>query len=192
MKLLDKKWSQISHIHNTQIVKSIYIWLFIVPILVKALSEVPLDLNFQIAGQAIPIKMELPFSFFCFYLSAFFFVLSNLIFNFRCPQLVKDHSSWRSYAEHGKGMEHLSNYVDNLDVSAQAKDEAWQVEPTRSPGGLLQDQFWAFHNLGEWQTPKSRKMAVGLTYLAFVFMAWVIIQNLLTVSKYAFLHQPIS
>ncbi|PYC39067.1 hypothetical protein DMX05_16995 [Pseudomonas soli] len=89
-------------------------------------------------------------------------------------------------------MEHLSNYVDNLDVSAQAKDEAWQVEPTRSPGGLLQDQFWAFHNLGEWQTPKSRKMAVGLTYLAFVFMAWVIIQNLLTVSKYAFLHQPIS
>lgn len=169
-----------------------YMWLFIVPILVKALSEVPSDVEFLIAGQAIPIKMELPFSFFCFYLSAFFFVLSNLIFQSKCPQLIKDHSSWRSFAEHGKGKEHLSAYVDGLEVSEELKEAAWNATFTAKPGGILQDQFWKFHDLGEWQTPRFRVVAVGFTYLAFVFMAWVILQNLYAVSKYAFLHQVIN
>lgn len=191
MKFVNRKWSQISQIHSTEVVKSMYVWLFIVPILVKALSEVPSDINFLIAGQEIPIKMELPFSFFCFYLSAFFFVISNLIFHAKCPQLIKDHSSWRSFAEHGKGTEHLSDYVDGLDVSEELKESAWNAPYTGKPGGHLQDQFWKFHNLGEWQTPKSRKMAICFTYLAFFFMVWVIIQNLLAVSKYAFLHQLI-
>ncbi|UII69090.1 hypothetical protein LVW35_15460 [Pseudomonas sp. HN11] len=189
MKIFNRKWSQISHIHNTGAVKSLYVWLFIVPILAKALSEVPAEVNFLIAGQPIPIKMELPFSFFCFYLSAFFFVLSNLIFQFKCPQLIKDHSSWRSFAEHGKGKEHLSDYVDGLDVSKEHKEVAWHTPLTHKPGGLLQDQFWKFHDLGEWQTPVFRGVAVGLTYLAFIFMAWVIVQNLLTVVNYAFVHQ---
>lgn len=188
LKILKRKWSQISHIHNNDAVKSLYMWLFIVPILVKALSEVPSDVNFLVAGQIIPIKMELPFSFFCFYLSAFFFVLSNLLFQTKCPQLIKDHSSWRSFAEHGKGKEHLSDYVDGLDVSEELKEAGWDAEFTNKPGGRLQDQFWRFHNLGEWQTPKSRAMAIGFTYLAFILMAWVIIQNLLAVAKYALLH----
>ncbi len=53
----------------------------------------------------------------------------------------------------------------------------------------MQDQFWRFHELGELQAPKYRVAAIVLTYLAFALMAWVILQNLFTVAKYAFLHQ---
>lgn len=189
--MLKTKWSQISHIHGTNVVKSVVIWLFIVPILVKALGEIPPVLSFSVAGQQIPIRMELPFSFFCFYLSAFLFFVSNIIYQTRCPQLIKDHSSWRSFAEHGKGNEHLADYVDGLKVPELAKDEAWGTNDTGRPGGILQDQFWEFHHLGELQTPKSRVTAIGLTYLAFVFMGWVILQNLFEVAKYALLHQAL-
>lgn len=189
MKLFKKKWSQIGYIHNTNTVKSMYVWLFVVPILVKALSEIPLELRFFVAGQVIPIRMELPFSFFCFYLSAFFFVLSNLIFQSKCPQLIKDHSSWRSFAEHGKGIEHLYDYANGLAVTEEEKNKAWTVERSDMPGGIMQDQFWRFHELGELQAPQYRVAAMVLTYLAFALMAWVILQNLFTVAKYAFLHQ---
>lgn len=191
MKFFDQTWSNISNIHGTSIVKSIYAWLFIVPVLVKALSEVPTDVSFIIAGQTIPIKMELPFSFLCFYLSAFFFVLSNIIYQLICPQLIKDHSSWRSFAEHGKGMAHLEKYVSGLKISADIKESAWAVMPTNRPGGQMQDQFWAFHDLGEKQTPWFRKAAVGFTYLAFALMAVVILQNLHVVVSYTFVHNPI-
>lgn len=190
MRLLDQKWSNISNIHGTSIVKSVYAWLFIVPVLVKALSEVPPVVNFLIAGQTIPIRMELPFSFLCFYLSAFSFVLSNIIYQLKCPQLIKDHSSWRSFAEHGKSIEHLENYVDGLKISLEEKESAWHTGLSNSPGGQMQDQFWAFHNLGEQQTPWFRKVAVAFTYLAFALMAWVILQNLHVVVSYTFAHPP--
>jgi len=188
--MLDQKWNNIGKIHGTSIVKSVYVWLFIVPVLVKALSEVPPVVNFFVAGQTIPIRMELPFSFLCFYLSAFFFVLSNIIYQLKCPQLIKDHSSWRSFAEQGKSMEHLEHYVDGLRITPEEKERAWHVKSSNSPGSPMQDQFWAFHNMGERQTPWFRKVAVVFTCLAFSLMAWVILQNLYVVISYTFVYHP--
>lgn len=183
---LDVRWSRIKRVQQLQVVRSMYIWLFVVPILVKSLSEINDKLTLHAFGETFPVYTTLPFSFWIFYFSAFLFVLSNVIYQLRCPQLIQDHDSWRSFAEHGKGEEHLQDYVRKIKIDKDDYDKAWEVATTGSPGGALQDQFWEFFKLSEKEGRAWRYCAHIFNILAFIAIAIVVLQNLYTVIKHAF------
>lgn len=63
-------WSTLKAIQNNKIVKSTYIWLFIVPLLAKILSKIDANLYLDIAGKVYEIDLALPFSWKLFFLSA--------------------------------------------------------------------------------------------------------------------------
>ena len=61
-------WNDLRKMGNAKFVSSMYIWIFIVPLIAKAFQYIEDDvLNFVVFEQVIPINTNLPFSWTMFY-----------------------------------------------------------------------------------------------------------------------------
>ena len=112
---VDLKWCDLKKIGDTKFVNSMYMWIFAVPLLVKAFEYVEDEkLIFQIFQQQLPISTSLPFSWSMFYFSALFLALGNLIYLYKCPKIIKDHPTYQSYITEGKKLKQLGPYCDDI------------------------------------------------------------------------------
>jgi hypothetical protein len=108
-------WNDLRKMGNAKFVSSMYIWIFIVPLIAKAFQYIEDDiLNFVVFEQVISINTNLPFSWTMFYFSALFLAIGNLIFIIKCPKIIKDHPSYQSYLDEGKQLKQLAQYSDDI------------------------------------------------------------------------------
>jgi hypothetical protein len=98
-------WITISKIGQSKFVQSFYVWLIIVPIIAKFFVEIPITEDY--------IILELPFSWIIFYFSALAFVIGNILY-LRCPEIIKEYSSYRDFVSTGRGEEEIEKYLKNL------------------------------------------------------------------------------
>lgn len=89
-------WSQLEKLNAVKFIQTMYIWVFLLPILVKLilvklLEHVGESARLTIFGYTFEALLSLPFSWIAFYFSALAFALANLIFQARCPSIIKDH-----------------------------------------------------------------------------------------------------
>ena len=87
-------WTQIRALHQLGVVRQMYLWMVVVPILVRFLSQIPDVANVVVFGQSLTLELSLPFSWKLFYFAAICFVASNIIYHSACPRLVKDHPTY--------------------------------------------------------------------------------------------------
>ncbi|MFT5419273.1 MAG: hypothetical protein ACI9D5_000007 [Candidatus Endobugula sp.] len=185
MKVLDVKWNKIKKVQELKVVKSMYVWLFIVPILVKTFNEVEDRLSLKIFDEIFHVDIGLPFSFWIFYSSAFCFVVANIIYQLVCPLLIQENSSWREFADHGKNESHLDEYVTPLNLEDDVLRDGWNIDPKEASGGKVQVSFWYFYRIADTNQSFRRKLAYCFNVLAFIGIGVVVLQNLITVVSYA-------
>ena len=104
-------WLKISELGNSKIVKSMMIWMFITPILAKALSSVEsVNLPFFETDQSI--TLGLPFSWQVFFFCALSFTVANLIFQFKCPSLISKFNNFTDFKSKEDSCYLMVNYFN--------------------------------------------------------------------------------
>ncbi len=186
-------WSTLKAIQNNKIVKSTYIWLFIVPLLAKILSKIDANLYLDIAGKVYEIDLVLPFSWKLFFLSALCFVAGNILFVAFCPKLIKDYNHLGEFLATGKTEGNLFYYMDeelkrkqhnhneNLVKHIKMKRE-YRIEGPEMDVRLLREDaasqmFWMTY---EYYLKKNNlaKVLAGTFYLTgFFFFSIVLVTN---------------
>lgn len=98
---MNLNWEVVRGFGNSTIVKSNYIWLFIIPLLTK---------NINIITQSLELEFVLPFSIARFFYASIFFVIGTLIYQIRCPSLIKENKGYAEFKESGKTAQHSIDY----------------------------------------------------------------------------------
>lgn len=179
-------WLEIRKIQTLSIVRSMYIWLFIVPFLAKSFSKIEDIATISIFEYKFSMVLELPFSWLVFYASSIAFVLANVLYQLYCPELIKEHINYSSFTQAGKLFTHLKEYEKHL-ISTNVKHDV-PIPPSKY---LVPDEkseekskialFWDLHTQAKKKNPLARFLATYLGYIGFVLISWVGIQNLYSV-----------
>jgi len=199
------KWCDLKKIGDTKFVNSMYMWIFAVPLLVKAFEYVEDEkLIFQIFQQQVPISTSLPFSWSMFYFSALFLALGNLIYLLKCPKIIKDHPTYQSYVNEGKKLKQLGPYCD--DISFNWGKLAEEIEHKKEKihlskmnikaiGSVIKNEpdldvqdpihyFWPMHEFGDVKFPFYRRICATLFIVGFTLFGIVALQNLWAVVSF--------
>jgi hypothetical protein len=183
------KWSFLAKIQKYKAVKSMYIWLFIVPLLAKALIKIDNLVDLTIFNHQFTIQLGLPFSWKIFYFSAIFFSTANLIFTLRCYNLIKDHNNFSDFIDQGKGEIQLDNYAKVAGLSLEKigfnkeDDESIYPQLLISEGKNLQDPFWTIYEKLNIARTNSRIICSILYALGFILISIILYQNTEAVFK---------
>jgi hypothetical protein len=202
---VDIKWCNLKKIGNTKFINSMYMWIFVVPLLVKAFEYVEDEkLIFQIFQQQLPISTSLPFSWSIFYFSALFLAFGNLIYLFKCPKIIKDHPTYQSYMTEGKKLNQLGPYCDDISFNLVALTEkialtqkTIEINRTRYPLTSkpvinkadidTEDPihyFWPIHEFGDETYLCYRYICAVFFCIGFSLFAYVAFENLCAVVSF--------
>lgn len=184
--LSSSKWAQLRKIENVRVIKSMYIWLVVVPILVKALSRINEIISVTIFQYTFEIPTSLPFSWQFFFFSALAFVAANLIFVARCPRIIKDYVDLGSFESDGKGVSHLYRYwMDAGYSNEQLRMIIEQVDLqgtfARTDEEKVKRHFWDVFNSANSSAPISRVFCSFFYVVGFFLITIVLVQNVITV-----------
>jgi len=194
------KWTYLAKIQHISMIQTMYIWMFIVPIIAKVLTKVEETANLTIFSHTFNVQLGLPFSWKIFFLSAMSFAIANLLFVLRCYKLVKDHNSFSDFLEQGKNAKHIHQYAEAVNFPLK-RDlsynwEEWEgsevtalserIQDVKSSGEHLKQPFWDIYE----KTDSSRKgwrVTCSLLYLfGFVLISIVLCQNIWVVLRMTF------
>lgn len=138
------KWDLITLAGENRLVKSSYIWLILVPVGAKffELTESPLDFTNYVDG--LKLKLELSFSWKLFYASAVIFSITNIIYFFVCPEIIRKYRTFESFQQDGNRISHLRKYaaIGAMAFSFPAAEKMYAGTPTNHQSELLETLFW--------------------------------------------------
>ena len=188
-------WQALKQIRNLKFIKSMYIWIFIVPISVKVLEEVGDIAKVTIFNHTFEAQLTLPFSWATFYFSAICFALANIIFQARCPVMVKSNNDYNDFKKSNMGIEHLDYYLyqaklswTDLQSMIVGDDNYFvdihQVRNPKTEDGKLRKRFWVLFEFSNTIRLKSMLLVTTLYFLGFILISIVLIQNVSFVIQY--------
>lgn len=180
---IDFNWSQLNKIKDIKLISSMYIWVFIVPIAAKVLSLTSDIATITVFSYTFDVNLSLPFSWKLFYFSALFFALATLIYQTRCPRLIKEYPTYVSFESEGKPEWHLRPYAKDIGFDYDAFKEGHEEAMIEHEGALKtgkdweQSVFWQLH----WDADNERKkmlLSCIFSYaIAFILIGIVFTQN---------------
>ena len=99
-------WSSLKHLNNNRLITTSYYWMIITPITAKLLDNVEESVKI---GE-LSITLSLPFSWTLFFFSATCFSFANLIFFWKCPEIIKKFENCKDYLSHKLPISYLLNH----------------------------------------------------------------------------------
>ncbi len=189
-KLLSKLnigWKELRQIQRSKFISSMYIWIFVVPVVAKLLFKIEEHLEFDLFGQKIELVLSLPFSWKVFFYSALSFSIANSIVLLSCPRIIKDHLSFSGFIGDGKNHEHLNDYGKDIadtyfpllndQPSVDERDRLMHSEHIR-------DEFWRIYNKGNLARSVRRISTLLFFVVGIGLFLLVLGTNIYWVTKY--------
>lgn len=90
-------WNKLHTLGQSKIVKSSYIWLFIIPVAAKLLSPFAGEHELEIFGKLFYVDIDLPFKWKLLFLMAILFGIGQAIYALRCPTIVRNYKDLDNY-----------------------------------------------------------------------------------------------
>ena len=109
-------WEFISNYAQNRFVKTSYIYLILVPLIAKSLSNLENPLRIILSGIEYKFDLTLPFSWVLFYFAAFCFTIGYIIYSVFAPPIVKENKDLSSFNNAKKNFNHLVGYLANLGI----------------------------------------------------------------------------
>ena len=185
MKIPNLTWQVISRISSMPMVRKMYLWIFVVPIVANMLSHIETVVAVTVFSYTFKLQIELPFSWVAFYCSALFFVLAYTIYEIFCHAIVKENRCFSDFYKSKKGIEHLDLYMHevgmNWEGARQSKEkrndyfyEVANLADSSSQGSLQRDYFWVI--FGRASSYRRPALIISATlYLAGILLITAVI-----------------
>ena len=188
-------WDKLKKINSSKIINSMYIWIFIVPIILKVFELINKNIyNFEIFNEVITLNLELPFSLTVFYFSAIFFALGNLLIKSSCPLIIFENNSYADFKNEGKAQPYIGTYeydaMNNEEESTEMYKELNRYQDGSNASEIfeqiIQKYFWIIYDKAKDRKP-IRRFFTGLFYiLGYLLMLIVLLQNFYYIIKSVF------
>jgi hypothetical protein len=120
-------WLKVADIGNSKIVKSMLIWMLITPIFAKLLESAN-TANITFLQLDKPIVLGLPFSWQVFFFCALSFTIANIIFSYKCPELIKKYKYFADFESRDNSLYLLINYLNQHITKEVVKDNALEIK----------------------------------------------------------------
>jgi hypothetical protein len=108
------KWSDLKQYGTSRILRSSYYWILVVPVVARVLRNVRGPYTISVFHSPLTLELVLPFSWQMFYWSAVCIGVATLIYSVRCPELIREYSSFASFAGPGRGQRQLFDMLREL------------------------------------------------------------------------------
>jgi hypothetical protein len=108
------KWSLSKNLAESKVVKSSFIWLFIVPVAARTLSSLDDVIDLTMFGASMQITTSLPFSWQLLFLAACCFTVANILYSVFCPDILKQYQSFSEFKEHSKTLLQVNGAMKNM------------------------------------------------------------------------------
>ncbi len=177
-------WETLSRIQRTRHVKSMYIWLFVVPVIANLLSQVDSAANVTIFAYQFIVPLKLPFSWKIFYFSALCFSISNFLYLVRCYSIIKDNRSYSDFEMEGKGKGQLLCYSQEVGVELGTKITESNASDLET--SFLKETFWEVFKQANLKRTPERILCGSLCAIGYLLISIVLIQNFYEVLRMAF------
>ena len=177
-------WQTLRDIQKNKIIKSMYIWLFIVPVTAKLFAEIEDRVCVTIFGHNFTVDLVLPFSWQALFLAALLFVVANIIFIMFSPEIVKEYRNYQNFLDAGKGEKQLDEYIDEL-----TKEKQDHLKKLKVLAGIkridtsdeLQNRFWDIYILACYEKMPIRFFCTLFYVSGFMLFADVVYKNIMWV-----------
>ena len=173
------KWSRLKSIGGHKFISSMYIWLFLVPLLANTLSNVGGSFPITVFNHTFEFKASLPFSWQAFFYSALFFTLANLIRLSFCPKIINEHSDYASFKRSEMTGSHLAEYESEFEIELLVVARKMHITKlkTNMSKNDMSKIFWEIHEKAN-DTKKLAQYIAAIFYLfGFLLIGLVIFQN---------------
>lgn len=186
------KWDKINRFGKNRILRSSYIWLFVVPMASKALSSVSDPVVFTGLSEGLRIHFTLPFSWVLFYFSAVFVSIANVVYEFACPDFIKKFNTFSEFLAEGRNFENLLVEAELIQQQARTEEEGFNsvfikhdIEKASHSAGQhntdstnsLGDNFWRLHSIRNSESPFWIKLCFVLYAIGLLLITCVLFQN---------------
>lgn len=183
-------WSQLTKIRDIKLISSMYIWIFLVPIAVKVLSLTSDIATVEVFKYQFAIHLSLPFSWQVFYFSALSFALATLLYQARCPRIIKEYPTYSSFEQEGKPEWHLKEYANDIGLDYVEYREGIECAMEENDIEYLegkeftQSLFWSIHHKADRERNASFTICLSAYVIGFILIGWVVMQNFIWVINY--------
>ena len=110
------RWSEINRLGKTRFSKWSYIWIILIPFLVKILKRFQEECV-NIFGYVFDIDNDLPFSWYLFFFGALLFAIASTLYYIFCPELIKQYKNYSEFYESGSTNAKLYRYSKRYGVA---------------------------------------------------------------------------
>jgi len=185
-------WERIKTVAQLKPVKSMYIWIFIVPFVAKAFSLIDEKIPITVFSYSFELVTTLPFSWVAFYFSALLFALATAIYGVHCPKMLQDHNGYSSFNADGKNIFHLIGYAEeisydlsklneDLEQDTELADSVLSFSDPNSKDFVFRNAYRLIENQARLHKPKARRMIIIFYGIAGLLLSFVLSENILTV-----------
>lgn len=116
------EWKSLRTIGSNSVIQRAYIWFFAVPLAAKFILQFKSPIKLMLWGQEHSIHLSLPFSWQQFFFASVAFTIGNLVFQWRCPGLVKEYlTPYDSYSA-GNGSVFLCNELQQMPFEVMSEE----------------------------------------------------------------------
>ena len=71
----------------------------------------------EFGGSIVPLNLELPFSWYYFYFGAVSIALGSILYEFFCPELIKNYKNYGEFLQSGQSDEYLDRISNKYKIS---------------------------------------------------------------------------
>ncbi len=176
--LISTTWEVYRKIRNAPFIKSMCVWLVIVPISAKFLSNVSSPTEITFLGHTFQAVTQLPFSWQTFFFSALCFSIANLIYMIFAPNIVKEYKDYSDFLNTGKGEKQLKEYLEGIPkVRIDHIEELRRlagIERKKDPEEENRNLFWDIYD-----TESFGNIPVRIVVLLFYIMGILLLTDVL-------------
>jgi hypothetical protein len=119
-------WLKIADIGNSKIVRSMLIWMLITPIFAKLFGSVN-TMNITFLQLDNPVVLSLPFSWQVFFFCALSFTIANILFSYKCPELIKKYKHYSDFENSDNSLYLLINYLNQHITAEVVKNNSLEI-----------------------------------------------------------------
>lgn len=184
-------WEDINKIGKINLLKSIVVIFFLLPIVVQLVQEYKL-------------KLTIPSSWLMLYYSTFFISLATLLYSIFCPELIKKYDTFEAFQKSGRSGGYLnraiqifhSRKISNQQKMVEYLSKEFSFAHHLNEEGVRsmiytdiwnadKNSFWFVHDTLNYSRVCVRALCCILYLIGFGLLAIVIIKKVLTVTAYA-------
>ena len=185
--IFNVSWEKLRKIGETKFVSSMYIWIFLVPFVVKVFEPIKNNeaISLVIFRHEFIINISLPFSWKVFYFSALCLALANFIIKVKCPKIIIDHLSYQSFLNEGKTKEQLASYAEEISYDLQKLNDTVMNKVRKMQFATMETSvedpvhyFWPIFEQANYKYKIYRNACTVFLLIGFLLFLWVALENI--------------